>query len=195
MDEDEKEVAYACFACSKCGWTILVKPAQGGSNVECPNCKLTVRIPHNWFTPLAARTVGDGRSIAPRNSPSGGTVDYHLVDFIAAELRRDIEYLTSLGIKLDKGTLAAKTGGTAWAGYEAFTGDWLSALVIGGVSLLSGAIAGGYKRIKLNEVRQKWLIRLSDLNEQQLRCLATGLQQKYPLLFHGFQRLLEGTQG
>jgi outer membrane protein assembly factor BamE (lipoprotein component of BamABCDE complex) len=114
----------------------------------------------------------------------------HFVDFVASELMRDIEYLADLGIKLDEGTLAAKTGGAAWAGYEAFTGDWLSALVVGGLSLLAGTITGGYKRMKLAETRQKWIRGLGSMNRAQLEYLAAGLSEKYPVLLYGLQHLL-----
>lgn len=115
----------------------------------------------------------------------------YLIDFVAAELKRDMTYLAELGIKLDKGQLAAKTGGVAWAGYEAFTGDWLSALVVGGISLLVGGLTNGYKRIKVMEMQQKWKDRLSDLNQDQLEYLAEGLQRKHPLLMRRFQNLLQ----
>lgn len=119
----------------------------------------------------------------------------YLIDFVAVELKKDINYLTELGIKLDKGQLGAKTGGMAWAGYEAFTGDWLSALIIGGISLLSGGITNAYKRIKLNEMKQKWMDRFSELNEEQLAYLVVGLQRKYPVLLGRFQNLLQAAQG
>lgn len=124
----------------------------------------------------------------------GNSEDY-LIDFVAAELKKDINYLVGLGIKLDKGKLTARTGGAAWAGYEAFTGDWLSALVIGGVSLLVGGLTNGYKRIKLMEMKQKWWDRFSGLNQEQLDYLAAGLQRKYPLLLGQFQNLLQAGQG
>jgi len=120
--------------------------------------------------------------------------DDYLVDFVATELKKDIKSLTKLGIKLDKGHLAAKTGGVAWAGYEAFTGNWLSALIVGGISLLVGGLTNGYKRIKAMEMQQKWKDRLSDLNQDQLEYLAAGLQRKYPLLMRRFQNLLRAGQ-
>ncbi len=120
--------------------------------------------------------------------------DDHSIDFIAVELKKDISYLVDLGIKLDKGALAAKTGGLGWAGYEAFTGDWLSALVVGGISLLAGGLTNSYKRIKLMEMQQKWMDRLSDLNSEQLEYLMAGLQSKYPLLLRRFQNLLQAGQ-
>jgi len=119
----------------------------------------------------------------------------HLIDIIAVELKKDINYLVGLGIKLDKGALAAKTGGAAWAGYEAFTGDWLSALVIGGISLFVGGLTNGYKRIKLMETKQKWMDRFSGLSQEQLDYLAAGLQSKYPLLLGQLQNLLQAGQG
>lgn len=119
----------------------------------------------------------------------------YLIDFVAAELKKDINYLVGLGIKLDKGKLAARTGGAAWAGYEAFTGDWLSALVIGGISLFVGGLTNGYKRIKLMETKQKWLDRFSGLSQKQLDYLAAGLHRKYPLLLGQFQNLLQAGQG
>jgi hypothetical protein len=124
----------------------------------------------------------------------GNNEDYP-IDFVAAELKKDINYLVGLGIKLDKGKLTARTGGAAWAGYEAFTGDWLSALVIGGISLLVGGLTNGYKRIKLMKMKQKWMDGLSGLNQEQLNYLAAGLQRKYPLLLGQFQNLLQAGQG
>jgi len=117
-----------------------------------------------------------------------------LIDFVAAELKKDINSLIELGIKLDKGALVTKTGGAAWAGYEAFTGEWLSALVIGGISLLVGGLTNGYKRIKLMEMKQKWMDRFSELNEEQLEYLVAGLRKKYPVLLGRFQNLLQAGQ-
>ena len=119
----------------------------------------------------------------------------YFIESVASALKKDIDYLAGLGIKLDKGKLAARTGGTAWAGYEAFTGDWLSALVIGGISLLLGGLTDGYKRIKVQEIQQKWSRWLSELNQVQVRCLMTTLQDRYPLLLCQFQNLLQAGQG
>lgn len=130
--------------------------------------------------------------VAQSKEPKDG--DNYLIDFVAAELKRDLKYLSELGIKLDKGQLAAKTGGVAWAGYEAFTGDWLSALVVGGISLLVGGLTNNYKRIKLMEIKEKWKERLSELNNEQLKYLAEGLEQKYPLVLKRFQNLLQAGE-
>ena len=138
--------------------------------------------------PPMTNFLDDTINQATRCEPSDGE---YLIDFVAAELKRDMTYLSELGIKLDKGQLAAKTGGVAWAGYEAFTGDWLSALVVGGISLLVGGLTNGYKRIKVVEMQQKWKDRLSDLNQDQLEYLAEGLQRKHPLLMRRFQNILQ----
>jgi len=126
----------------------------------------------------------------PKNS-----VEDHFIDFVGAELKKDIDYLVGLGIKLEKGKLAAKTGGVGWAGYEAFTGHWLSAIVVGGISLFVGGLTDGYKRIQLMKIKQKWMERFSDLSEEQLAYLAEGLQRKYPLLLRGLQNMLEAGEG
>lgn len=118
----------------------------------------------------------------------------YLIDFVAAELKKDINYLMELGIKLDKGKLAAETGGLVGTGASAFTGHWLAALVIGGGSLLIGGLTSAYKRIKLREVQQKWFEMFSEMNEEQLEYLAAGLQRKYPLLVGKFQNLLQAGQ-
>jgi len=120
--------------------------------------------------------------------------DEEVIDFVATCLGRDIDCLISLGIKLDGGSLVAKTGGVAWAGYEAFTGDWLSALVIGGISMLAGKFTDGYKRIQLNKMQQKWTGLLSSLSAEELNYLMNGLQRKYPLLVCRFQNLLQSGQ-
>lgn len=154
-----------------------------------------------WIVPV--RSAGSGErecatdQMRPEDSDArvagdcGGEL---FIDLVAAHLMRDIESLTNLGIKWDKGTLAVKTGGAALAGCEAFTGDWLSALVIGGISLLSGAIAGGYKRVRLAEVRQRWMQLLAGMNAEQLAYLGTGLSQKYPFLLNSLQQLLAAGQ-
>ena len=71
-----------------------------------------------------------------------------------------------------------------------FTGDWLSALVIGGISLLVGGLTDGYKKIKVQEIRQKWFDILSGLNEQELRYFMAAFQRKYPVLAVKMQGLL-----
>lgn len=165
-------------------------------NVQCPVCKGKVILENSEF---------DDEYVCPH---CGNQFDYTLakyraltqrgsdraiaVELIADQLKKDVNYLISLGIKLDKGALAAKTGGLGWAGYEAFTGDWLSALVIGGISLLAGSVTNGYKKIKLQEIKQKWLNIFSDLNEEQLSYLMTTLQRKYPMLLPQVQHLLGG---
>ncbi|OHB62200.1 MAG: hypothetical protein A2167_01860 [Planctomycetes bacterium RBG_13_46_10] len=116
------------------------------------------------------------------------------IDCVAVELKKDINYLYDLGIKLDKGEMIAKTGGLAWSGYEAFNGDLLSALIIGGISLLAGGLTNSYKRIKLIEMKQKWMNLLSELNQEQLGYLWARLQSKYPLLLGQFQNLLQAGQ-
>lgn len=120
--------------------------------------------------------------------------DDGIIDIYAVQLKKDIDYLMSLGIKLEKGKLATHTGGAVWAGYEAFTGDWLSALVVGGISLLAGPLTNSYKRIKLMEMKQKWMNVLSTLSHEELDYLAAGLAHKYPLLLSGFQNLLQAGQ-
>ena len=124
--------------------------------------------------------------------PNSG--DYFFIDSVAAALKKDIDYLMEMGIELDKQTLSGHTVGAAWGGYEAFTGDWLSALVIGGISLLCGSFANAEKRIKVQEMQQKWFRWLSNLNQVQLRYLTAALQERYPLLLCQFQNLLQAGQ-
>jgi hypothetical protein len=116
------------------------------------------------------------------------------VDFVAADLKRDISHLLDVGIKLDKGELAAKTGGVAWAGFEAVTGDLLSALVIGGIAMLSGNLTNCYKRFEVGKVRKKWIDRLSDMSEDDLAYLEAGLRRKYPALLRSYQNLLQAGE-
>jgi len=176
----------------------------------CPFCKAIITVEDlnpnpdaQYVCPHCARKLGRIRVVFESNGsatseqtlsvlPDSGN-DY-LIDFVAAELKKDINYLIELGIKLDKGELAAKTGGVAWAGYEAFTGDWLSALVVGGISMLSGRLTNGYKQVKLMKMKQKWMDRFSDLNQEQLAYLVAGLEQKYPLLLRRLQGLLQAGQ-
>lgn len=167
---------------------------------RCPECGKFKRADKRFCDPCTAKYNRDYNALVPRtHTIQKDTVnqyydDDHSIDFIAVELKKDISYLIELGIKLDKGALAAKTGGLGWAGYEAFTGDWLSALIVGGISLLAGGLTNSYKRIKLMEMKQKWMDRLSDLNSDQLKYLMAGLQSKYPLLLLRFQSLLQAGQ-
>ncbi len=56
---------------------------------------------------------------------------------------------------------------------------------------MAGTITDSYKRIKLQEVKQRWLNILSDLNKAQLSCLMETLERKYPLLLPQVQILLQ----
>ncbi|MGB2808477.1 MAG: hypothetical protein WBC22_12100 [Sedimentisphaerales bacterium] len=178
--------------------------------VTCPFCRKIISIeglhPNpdaQYVCPYCSKKLGrlrvifEANELAPvchtRLEPQDSHDDY-FVDFIATELKKDINSLIELGIKLDKGQLAAKTGGVAWAGYEAFTGDWLSALVVGGISMLAGGLTNGYKRIKLMQMKQKWTDHLSDLSQDQLNYLVAGLENKYPMLLRSFQGLLQAGQ-
>jgi len=114
-----------------------------------------------------------------------------VVDFVAADLKRDVNYLLGLGIKLDKGELVAKTGGMAWAGFEVFTGDLFSALVIGGIAMLSGSLTNCYKRIEVGKVKQRWIDRLSGMSQDDIADLEAGLRRKYPVLMRSYQNLLQ----
>ena len=153
------------FKCNTCGKLLNISQGDPGDMFHCPDCGQKIQlVPNNA---VVKRTEYGIESV---------------VDSLAAEFKKDIDYLLSLGIKLDKGSETAKAGGLAWAGYEGFTGDWLSALVIGGLSLLVGGLANGYKKIKVQEIQKKWFDILSELDEQQLGILMEALQRRYPVL-------------
>ena len=120
-----------------------------------------------------------------------GTKFDTIAELLSDELKEDVSDILSLGIKLEKGKLATKAGGVGWAGYEAFTGDWLTALLAGGLSLIAGWLTDAYGRIKLQEMRRKWFEILSSFNEAQLSCLMTTMQRKYPLILPQIKGLLE----
>jgi hypothetical protein len=120
-----------------------------------------------------------------------GTEFNTIAELLSDELKEDISNMLSLGINLEKGKLATKAGGLGWAGYEVFTGDWLTALLAGGLSLIAGGLSDTYGRIKLQEMRLKWFEILNTLNEVQLSCLMATIQQKYPLLLPQIQGLLQ----
>ena len=170
------------------------------SSKRCRECGYLVDAEKDVCEFCAAKDDGTYNTLMPQPHATQRVIDNQwfgddsFVDCVAVELKKDINYLMELGIKLEKGTLAAKTGGTAWAGYEAFTGDWLSALVVGGISLLAGCLTSGYKRIKVMEIQQKWMNQLSGLSQEQLDYLAVELGRKYPLLLRGFQNLLQAGQ-
>jgi len=129
--------------------------------------------------------------IHPNDSKEESDDNAIVIDLLAAELKKDINYLMELGIKLDKGKLTAETGGLIGAGASAFTGHWLSALAIGGASLLAGGFTKSYHKIKIKEICLKWHNTLSNLDQQQLSTVMVGLQERYPLLFGRFQNLLQ----
>jgi len=164
---------------------------------KCPECGYRIRKGESICRICGAKYTPDDIVLVSRTQETDNQYleEEHLIDIIAVELKKDIDYLLSLGIKLEKGTLATKTGGTALAGYKVFKGDLLSALVIGGISLLVCGLTNGYKRIKLMELKQKWWDKFSGLNQEQLDYLAAGLQRKYPLLLGQFQNLLQAGQG
>jgi len=166
--------------CPECGKFV------GKGQTVCESCK-------DKYTDTYHALVSRPRTVRKKTDNQNFDDDY-LIDFVAVELKKDISFLMGLGIKLEKGALAAKTGGTAWAGYEAFTGDWLSALVIGGLSFLAGHFTNSYKRIKLMEMKKKWMDKLSGLSQEELNYLSAGLQRKYPLLLSSFQNLLQAGQ-
>jgi hypothetical protein len=166
--------------CPKCGKFV------GKGQTVCDSCK-------NKYIDTCNALVSLPRNVRKKTDDQNFDDDY-LIDFVAVELKKDISFLMSLGIKLEKGALAAKTGGTAWAGYEAFTGDWLSALVIGGLSFLAVHFTKSYNRIKLMEMKKKWMDKLSGLSQEELNYLSEGLQRKYPLLLGSFQNLLKAGQ-
>lgn len=118
-----------------------------------------------------------------------------IAELLSDELKEDVSEIMSLGIKLEKGKLATKAGGLGWAGYEVLTGDWLTALFAGGMSLIAGGLTDAYGRIKLLEMRQKWFEILSSLDEVQLSCLMATIQQKYPLLLPQIKGLLQTQPG
>ena len=185
--------------CPFCKRMIVIKGFDPDAHYICPHChrKLgRIKAILNSAGELVIIETVPVEAVPVEQMPLAqqNSGDDSLIDFLAVELRKDINYLAELGIKLDKGQLGAKTGGMAWAGYEAFTGDWLSALIIGGISLLSGGITNAYKRIKLNEMKQKWMDRFSELNGEQLAYLVKGLQRKYPVLLSRFQNLLQAGQ-
>lgn len=115
----------------------------------------------------------------------------NIAEAMAGELKNDVSYIMSLGIKLEKGKLATKAGGTAWAGFEVFTGDWLTALFAGGLALTVGSLTNAYGRIKVQEMRKKWFEILSSLDEEQLSCLMATIRRRYPLLLSQVQHLLQ----
>jgi len=165
---------------------------------RCSECGRIIDTEQTVCESCSAKHNSANNALAPQQLTSQRVTDNQwldqFVDLVAVDLKKDINYLFELGIKLDKGKLAARTGGAAWTGYEAFTGDWLSALVIGGISLLAGSLTDGYKRIKLMEMKQKWMNRFSELNREQLEYLVSGLQHKYPLLLGQLQNLLQAGQ-
>jgi hypothetical protein len=104
-------------------------------------------------------------------------------DWIAIQLRQDIDQLLSLGIKMDKGAMVAQVGSMGAAGYAAFTGNWAAALVMLAISLFSSEITDEQKQVKLQECRQKWFRLLSNYNSEQLQLIQIVLNHKHPAVF------------
>lgn len=157
--------------CPFCGGLVVVNEPAADARYVCPHCGVE-------FTKVYSLATKD-------------TDFATIAELLADELKRDVSYIMDLGIKLEKGKLATKTGGAGWAGYEVFTGDWLTALLAGGLALAAGGLANAYGRIKVQEMRQKWFEILSSFNEAELSCLMTTIRRKYPLLLPQVQGLLQ----
>ncbi len=159
--------------------------------IECPFCSKPVSVSGPAFSAVYV-CPHCGVQFSKVYSLAKGDTDFATVaELLADELKRDVSYIMGLGIKLDKGKLAAKTGGLGWAGYEAFTGDWLTALLAGGLSLLAGGLTDTYNRIKIQEMRKKWFEILGSYSEAELSCLMGTVRRKYPLLLAQVQGLLQ----
>ena len=95
--------------------------------IDCPFCKKAVSVNEPKFNgtytcPYCGVQLSRVYSLAKR-----GTDFTAIAEGLADELKRDISYIMGLGIKLEKGKMVAQTGGAGLAGYEAFTGHWLTA--------------------------------------------------------------------
>lgn len=157
--------------CPFCNEHVYVEQPKSNAEYVCPHCGVKFTKVYSLANP--------------------GTKFNTIAEFLSDELKEDVSYIMSLGIKLEKGKLATKAGGLGWAGYEVFTGNWLTALLAGGLTLLAGGLTDAYGRIKLQEMRQKWFEILSSLNEAQLSSLMVTIQQKYPLLLPQIRSLLQ----
>jgi hypothetical protein len=159
--------------------------------IECPFCSRLVSVNEPAFSavyvcPHCGVQFSRVYSLAKRDTDFTA-----IAELLADELKRDVSYIMGLGIKLEKGKLAAKTGGLGWAGYEAFTGDWLTSLLAGGLSLLAGSLTDAYNRIKVQEMRQKWFEILNSYSETELSCLMGTIRRRHPLLLPQVQGLLQ----
>lgn len=157
--------------CPFCGKLVPVSEPAANAQYVCPHCGVQ-------FTKVYSLAAKDTEFAV-------------IAESLADELKRDVAHIIDLGIKLDKGKLAARTGGLGWAGFEAFSGDWLSALLVGGLSVVAGGLTDAYAKIKLQEMRAKWFEILSSYGEAELGCLMATVRRKYPLLLPQVRGLLQ----
>jgi hypothetical protein len=168
------------------GMAVTGRSCSIGLNIQCPSCNGSVYVKEptvnaTYICPHCKGQLTKVHYLATRDT------EVPLVaSLLADELRDDMGSLMKLGIEVEKGKLAIKTGGTGLAGYEAITGHWLGALVAGGIALLGGGLVNNYARIKLQEMQQKWFGILCGLDYARLLCLVTTIRQKYPLLLPPF---------
>jgi hypothetical protein len=157
-------------------------------------CRQNNRINMNGISSSFVTSNQSDLSLANRSQQDDISQDLQcekaFFDLLAREIKDDIQSLLDLGINLDKGELVAKSGGTIWTGFELASGHWLAALAVGGITLLAGSLVKGYKLIKLREMKNKWALRLADLNEEESNYLFSGLHKRYPFLVGQFQNLL-----
>jgi hypothetical protein len=111
---------------------------------------------------------------------------------LADELKMDLDKLSKLGVRLDLAAGAAKPTGIAAGIAIGFRIDPLLGIAVAGVGLLSKFATDGFKKNRINSIRQKWWRCATSMNEQQLQDFAVALQTKYPLLLPAARMLLGG---
>jgi len=101
---------------------------------------------------------------------------------MADDMKRDLDRLSELGVTLDKAAAIAKPVGVGAGLVVGFRIHPLLGIAVAGAGLLAKLATDGWKRVEIEEVRQKWLRKLTDMNEDQLAAFAGAVQSRYPLL-------------
>ena len=110
---------------------------------------------------------------------------------LADALKRDLDKLSKLGVKLDKAAAVARPAALATgivAALRAYP-------ILGAVIAIAGSVARSYtdeiKQAEFEGIRQKWWRRLSAMGPAQLADFANALHAKYPLAYPTARKLLE----
>ena len=106
------------------------------------------------------------------------------------ELKADLDRLSKAGVNLDKVAAVSRPGGVAAGIYVGFRVHPLLGAAIAGGGLLAKMFTDGFKRAKIESMRQKWFRVLTSMDQNQLDDFASAIEARYPMLLPAVNLLL-----